>query len=238
MSTVNAIPVPSPGTATSPPFSRSLRMAAGCCLIAGALLNGLPQLIGHALTGDLSFSEQIVWATEHPLAHRAEQTALLVSSLFLVPGLLGVAHVCRFRAPVLTAFATPLVVWGMWGFTNVLATGYVAGTVAPTVLPVDQAVALSDALSGHPGTVAAALVPHLLGSFPGLVLLGVAVWRSGAFPRPAAVLLVGFLVWDFLLPPLGPVGPHLLLVISWIWLGSSLIRMPTARWRGVMDGAR
>ena len=46
-------------------------------------------------------------------------------------GLLGVAHVCRFRAPVLTAIATPLVVWGMWGFGNVLAMGYVAGTVAP-----------------------------------------------------------------------------------------------------------
>ena len=238
MSTINAIPVPSPGTETSPPFSRTLRITAGCCLIAGALLNGVPQLVGHVLTGDLSFSEQIVWAAEHPLEHRVEQTALLASSLFMVLGLLGVAHVCRFRAPALTAVATPLFVWGMWGFTNILAMGYVAGTVAPTVLPVEQAVALNDALSEHPGTVAAALVPHLIGSFLGLVLLAVALWRSRAFPRPAAVLLVGFLVWDFLLPPLGPVGPHVLLVISWIWLGSSLIRMSDACWRGVTDGAR
>ena len=147
-------------------------------------------------------------------------------------GLLGIAHVCRFRAPVLTAIATPLVLWGMWGFGNVLAMGYVAGTVAPSVLTVDDAVALNDGLAGHPGTVATALVPHLIGSFLGLVLLGVAAWRSGAFPRTAVALMIAFLVWDFLLPPLGPVDAHVLLVVAWVWLGAHLLRMPDRVWRG------
>jgi hypothetical protein len=164
--------------------------------------------------------------------HGLEQTALVASSLFMPLGLLGVAHVCRFRASVLTAIAAPLVVWGMWGFGNVLAMGYVAGTVAPSVLSVDQAVALEDGLGGHPGTVATALVPHLIGSFLGLVLLSAAAWRSGAFPRTPVVLLIAFLVWDFLLPPLGPVDAHVLLVVAWVWLGVALLRMPDRVWRG------
>jgi hypothetical protein len=216
----------------APPFSRALRIAAGICLIAAALLNGLPQLVVHALSGDLTFDEQIAWGAEHPLAHGLEQTALLVSSLVMPLGLLGVAHVTRFRARVLTAIATPLVLWGMWGFANVLAMGYVSGTVAPSVFSVEQAVQLNEELGETPGVLATALVPHLVGSFLGLLLLAAAAWRSGAFPRTAAVLLVGFLVWDFLLPPLGPVDAHVLLVVAWVWFGVRLLRLPQGMWRG------
>ncbi len=216
-----------------PPFSRALRIAAGCSLIAAGLLNGLTQFVFALFAPEPdSFSDQIVWGAENPVLHGVEQTALVVSSLVMPLGLLGVAHLTRFRAPVLTAIATPLVLWGMWGFGNVLAMGYVAGTVAPSLLAVEEAVALNEGLSSHPGTVATALVPHLIGSFLGLVLLGVAIWRARSFPRPAAVLLVGFLVWDFLVPSLGPVAPHVLLVLAWVWMGIHLLRLPDAVWRG------
>jgi hypothetical protein len=233
MTTVNSAPTTAGTVVDPPPFSRALRIVAGLSLVAAGLLNGLPQFLVEFVTaGDESFGEQIPWGAEHPLAHGLEQTALVASSLFMPLGLLGVAHVCRFRASVLTAIAAPLVVWGMWGFGNVLAMGYVAGTVAPSVLSVDQAVALEEGLGGHPGVVATALVPHLIGSFLGLVLLSVAAWRSGAFPRTPVVLLVAFLVWDFLLPPLGPVDAHVLLVVAWVWLGVALLRMPDRLWRG------
>ena len=224
--------------ATGPaPFSRALRIVAGLSLVAAGLLNGLTQFLVEFFTqGHESFSDQIAWSRENALLHGAEQTALVVSSLVMLVGLLGVAQVCRYRAPVLTAIATPLVVWGMWGFGNVLAMGYVSGTVAPDVLSVDQAVALNDGLSSHPGVVAVALVPHLIGSFLGLVLLSVAIWRSRAFPRATAVLLAAFLVWDFGLPPLGPVDPHVLLVVAWVWMGVHLLRMPDAVWRGATPG--
>jgi hypothetical protein len=218
---------------TAPPFSCALRIAAGGCLIAAGLLNGLPQfLVEFATRGQESFGDQIAWGAEHPVAHAAEQTALVVSSLVMALGLLGLAHVSRFRAPVLTAVATPLVLWGMWGFGNVLAMGYVTGTVAPSVLPVEDAVALNEGLSGHAGTVATALVPHLVGSFLGLLLLSAAMWRSRAFPRLPVVLLAAFLVWDFALPTLGPVDAHVLLVVAWVWLGVHLIRLPQAVWAG------
>jgi hypothetical protein len=231
MTTVETTPDSADAT-VGPPFSRALRVLAGLSLVAAGVLNGLPQAVVAALTGDLSFGEQIAWGAEHPVAHGLEQAALVVSSLVMLPGLLGVAHVCRFRVPVLTAVATVLVVWGMWGFGNVLAMGYVAGTVAPSVLSVDAAVQLNEGLGGHAGTVAVALVPHLVGSFLGIVLLGVAMWRSGAFPRVAVALLIAFVVWDFALPMAGPVDAHVLLVVAWVWLGVHLVRLPDAVWRG------
>jgi hypothetical protein len=233
MTTLDAATGSSTTTApTPPPFSRALRIAAGACLIAAGLLNGLGQFIGSLLApGDLAFSELIPWGADHPLAWGIEQTAIVVSSLFMPLGLLGVAHVSRFRAPVLTAIATPLVLVGMWGFANVLSTGYVTGTVAPTVLSVDQAVELNDGLGTHPGLLAVTLVPFLLGAFFGLILLSVAAWRSRSFPRPALALLVVFLLWDFGLP-IGPVDLHVLLAIAWIWMGLHLLRMPDAVWSG------
>jgi hypothetical protein len=236
MTTIDSAPPPAAAIA-APPFSRALRIAAGVCLIAGALLNGLPQLVVHVLSGDLSFDEQIAWGAQHPTAHALEQTALVLSSLVMPVGLLGIAHVTRFHARVLTAIATPLVLWGMWGFANVLAMGYVTGTVAPSVLSVEQAVQLNEGLGETPGVLVTALLPHLVGSFLGLLLLAVAAWRSGAFPRTAAALLVGFLVWDFLLPPLGPVDAHVLLLVAWVWFGVRLLRLPQAVWRGAPTAA-
>ena len=221
---------------TPPPFSRALRLAAGCCLIAAGLLNGLSQFAGSLMAPQgAMFSELIPWGAEHPLAWGIEQTAIVVSSLFMPLGLLGVAHVCRFRAPVLTAVATPLVLWGMWGFANVLSTGYVTGTVAPSVLSVEQAVRLNDGLGSHAGLLAVTLVPFLLGAFAGLILLSVAAWRARAFPRPALALLVTFLVWDFGLP-IGPVDLHVLLMVAWVWMGVHLLRMSDAAWHGEVPG--
>jgi hypothetical protein len=78
-----------------------------------------------------------------------------------------------------------------------------------------------------------ALVPHLAGSFLGVLLLTIAAWRSGVFSRVACALTIAFLVWDFLLPPVGPLEAHLLLAVAWSWLGIQLYRMSDAHWRGV-----
>ncbi len=220
-----------PQSAAAPPFSRTLRRAAGVCLVLAGLLNGLPQFVMSFLAPDLAFGEAIRWGADHPVAFGLERAALLASSLFMPIGLLGVAHVTRFRAPRLTAVALPLVLWGMWGFTNVLAMSYVAGTVAPAALSVDSAVSLNEAYSSDPGTVGMALVPHLVGSFLGLLLLAAAVWRSGAFPKAPAVLLGAFLVWDFLLGSLVPVDSGILLAVAWGWLGLHLLRLPDGVWR-------
>jgi hypothetical protein len=227
--TTTSVPAPS-ADVVHPPYSRLVQRAAGACLVLAGLLNGLTQYVGSQLTGDLDFSEQIVWGAAHEAAHTTEQTLLVVSALFLPLGLLGLAQVTRWRARRLTLVGVPLMLWGMWGFHNVLAMGYVSGTVAPTVLPVSDAVALNDGLVDHVGVLVTALLPHLLGSFLGVLLLTVAAWRSG-FARPACAAVLVFLVWDFLLPTSGPLEPHLLLAVGWSWLGIQLLRLPARTWR-------
>ena len=215
------------------PLSRLARRVAGVSLVLAGVTNGLSQYLTEVVTGGHdSFSDQIRWGADNPGVHQAEQFALVVSMLFLPIGLLGLAQVSRWRAPRLTAVGLALVAWGMWGFHNVVAMGYTAGSVAPGVIGVDAAVALNDGLVEHTGTMVVALLPHLVGSFVGLILLSIACWRSRSFPRIPLVLLVAFLVWDFLLPSFGPLEAHLLLFVALGWLGVHVIRMDDAAWRG------
>jgi hypothetical protein len=131
--------------------------------------------------------------------------------------------------------ATVLVVWGTWGFQNLLALDLAGESVAPSAIGVDRSVDLAEGIFDDTGVWAVALGPHVLGSFLGVLLLGVAAWRS--FPKPAVVLLLVFLVWDFLLPPIGPLEAHLMLLVSLAWFGVHILRMPQATWLGGTDVA-
>ena len=187
---------PSPSTLSSAtpdrvPLSRGVQIIVGVSLIAAGLTNGLAQYVGALLMPSLDdFTEQIRWGAEHPTVHVAEQTALLVSMLVLPIGLIGLAQITRWGAPRLTAVAAVLFVWGMWGFHNVVALGYAAGTVGPDAIGVDAAATLNEAYLGHIGTTVTALLPHLVGSFFGLLLLAVAGWRGRTLPRIPLALLV------------------------------------------------
>jgi hypothetical protein len=220
-----------PATTITPPLSRAARIGTGLCLVAAGVSNGLGQYLGELVMPDLDdFSAQIVWGADHPGMHAAEQTALLFSMLVLPLGLLGLANITRWAAARLTAIGTVLVLWGMWGFHNVAALGYAAGTVGPDAIGVDGAVALNEGYLDHVGTAVTALLPHLVGSFLGLAFLAVAGLRSRSLPRIPLLLLVAFLVWDFLLPSFGPAEPHLLLAVALGWLGVQVMRMPHAQW--------
>ena len=217
---------------TEAPYSSLIRKAAGVCLVLGALTNGLSQYVAHLVAGDLDWVDYLRWGADNLGFLRAEQLTLMVSALFMPLGLLGLAQVTRWTSPRLTLVGTPLMLWGMWGFHNILAGGYLFGAAAIDVLGVDAAVRYNEGLMTDPGAGLLALLPHLVGSFLGVLLLTVAAWRSGRFPRVACALVVAFLVWDFFLFPVGPLEAHLLLAVGWTWLGVALWRMPDRLWRG------
>jgi hypothetical protein len=217
-----------PSTADGPPLARAAQLVAGVSLVLAGLLNGGAQYVGHLLSADSD--DWTRWAAEHQAWAAVEQSATLLSLLFLPIGILGIAQVTRWHRPRLTAVATVLSLWGMWGFHTVLGLWYASGGVAPDALGVEGAVRLDDAYGADAGVIALALVPHLLGSFLGLLLLCLAA--RGSFPTPALVLLAGFLVWDFLGVPAGPLEAHLLLAVALAWLGLHLLRMPASQWRG------
>jgi len=214
--------------APAPPLSRAARLVAGVSLVLAGLLNGGAQYVGHLVSGDPD--EWIPWAVDHPAWGAIEQVSTLASLLFLPIGLVGIAQVARWRRPRLTAVALVLSLWGMWGFHTVLALWLGAASVAPGVIGVDGAVRLEDAYGANAAVVSTALVPHLVGSFLGLLLLCLAA--RGTFPAPALVLLAVFLVWDFLGTPAGPLEAHLLLAVALAWLGVHLVRMSPEQWHG------
>lgn len=218
--------------AVDAPYSRLVRRAAAACLVLAALTNGLSQYVGHLVIGDLDWIDQVRWGEQNLAFLRAEQLTLMVSALFMPLGLLGIAQVTRWSAPRLTVIGTPLMLWGMWGFHNILAGGYIFGALAVDVLGAETAVRFNEGIMTDPGAGLLALLPHLLGSFTGVLLLSIAAWRSGHFPRAACALVVAFLVWDFFLVPVGPLEAHLLLALGWAWLGVALWRMPQRVWRG------
>ncbi|HET6563610.1 MAG TPA: hypothetical protein VFG72_17205 [Marmoricola sp.] len=222
--------------AVVPPYSAVIRKGLGLCLVLGGILNGGAQYLVELLTPDHEeFSDQFQWGLDHPVLHQGEQLALIVSMLFLPLGFLAIAQVTRWHRPRLTVAATLLTTWGMWGFGNVIGLGYAAGSVGPGAIGVDASVELNDSFVEHAGVLASALFPHLIGSFLGLILLSVAAWKSGVFPKPPLVLLIAFLVWDFTLPSSGPLEPHLLLMVALVWLGIHLVRLPHRVWLGGTD---
>lgn len=222
-------PVTAPAEA---PYSSLVRRAAGACLVLAALTNGLSQYVAHLVAGDRDWVEYLRWGADNLGFLRAEQLTLMVSALFMPLGLLGLAQVTRWTSPRLTLVGTPLMLWGMWGFHNILAGGYLFGAAAIDVLGIDAAVRYNEGLMTDAGAGLVALLPHLVGSFLGVLLLSIAAWRSGRFPRAACALVVAFLVWDFFLVPVGPLEAHLLLTVGWTWLGVTLWRMPAQVWRG------
>ncbi len=223
------------GETDSPPLSRAIQLGVAVSLVLAGVLNGGAQYVTELVGEDGSFSDQIRWGVDHPVVHQGEQFALLASMLFLPLAFLGLAQLTRWRTPRLTAVATLLMLWGMWGFHNVAALGYAAGSVGPGAIGTDAAVELNDGFLEHTGVLVGALFPHLIGSFLGILVLSIACWRSGLFPRVPLGLLIAFLVWDFTLPSLGPLEPHLLLLVALVWLGVHVARLPRQTWlRGTL----
>lgn len=214
------------------PLARAARLATGASLALAGITNGLSQYLGEALTGGNDTFSDAIRTHAGSSWLQAEQIALTTSMLFLAIGILGLLQIVRWRTPRLTVVAAVLLAWGLWGFHNVAALSFTSAAVAPGAIGVDQAVALNDAYSTHAGTMIIALVPHLIGSFVGMVLLVVAAWRSRSMPRIPLVLWAIFLVWDFGLPAAGWLEPHILLFVAWAWLGAHVLRMSDEAWHG------
>lgn len=223
-------PVTSP---SSPPLSRAIQLSVAASLVLAGLLNGGLQYVDHLTAGDGEQRELITWGLAHHAVYQAVWFGVMFSSIFLLVGFLGLAQMTRWHSPRLTVVATLLTVWGMWGFGNVLAGTYVAQVVTPDLFGVDDAVKLiDDGYLKDWGMIASTLAPHLIGSFFGLILLAVACWRAG-LPRVPAALLIIFLVWDFGFAPIGPLEPHVLLLVSLMWFGVSVARTPQRVWLGL-----
>jgi len=221
-------------TTAAPAVSTSSRDDRSFYRIALAAVTPLPMIV-MGLTymlldvpGDGTFREMVASVTDQQTAVQATLWLSLAWFAFLVPAVIAVAAVTRRTSPRLTAIAVVLTVPGIaLGFAgpNDTVLAYLTHTKN---LDVQQMSDLDKALWALPQFDIGSLL-FIVGIVIGLLLLGIALAKSGAVSRTYGVALA---VGGFTHPFLGALGHTIqgigLLVAAVGFAGASLalLRMP------------
>lgn len=193
-------------------------VAAPLCEVVEALLSPLR---GTSTAADLGA------ISAHQSVFVASVLTGLAGTVLYVPAFLGLARLAAERSRKLAAVGGALAVASMLGFMGIrMGQAVELQTVRESLSPTTGAALIDHAGANPIGLVL--LVMFLAGSVLGVVLLAVALWRSGSVPRPAVVLFAVFPFVDLLTPgPLGVLVSHALLLAGLGWMGLSMLRSPT-----------
>jgi hypothetical protein len=170
------------------------RVSASVALLATALLSLVSQLLAPAFPSGGA-------AARLDVVQQGGTAAALSAGLFVAAQLpfivaaLGIGHLLRERAPLLSNLGTTLAVIG--GFGHAVIGGVSMLEVAMASDSAHRQV-LADAVTrfeASPGMLFAAL--GMLGTVLGLVLLAVGLWRADVSPRWVAPAIGAFLVIEF-----------------------------------------
>jgi hypothetical protein len=171
----------------------------------------------------------------------ALQVSIILSylgSVLFVIGLLGLVHFVRGRG-VLAHVAGAIAVFGYIGLTALFWTGVYDLAIAQHAAR-SLGVRIWDAPESY-FSAYVLLIPALLGTALGTVLLAVAAWRAGLAPLWVwPVVVIGFVI--LIVEPFGTTASGLILAVSLLaafgFLGVQLLRMTAADWeRGVGRGS-
>lgn len=169
------------------------RTAAGIAMIAAAVASVIFVALQPELGGG-SRERLDELAANHGTA-TASALGFVVSQLFFLIAVLGIAHLVRTRAPVLSNLGAVFGVLGAFG--HAVFGGAMLLTLEMAVVEADPAemAALLDRFEGGASVVFAAA--GLLGTILAMLLLAIALWRTRIAPRWIPAALVAFLVLEF-----------------------------------------
>ena len=162
---------------------------------------------------------QVVAITAHPNQRLVSVLLGLTALVLFVPLVLGLRRLLRSRSPRLADVGTGLCMTGAAAFAALH--GMDLATLAVLQVPGGNHVAAFAAIQGSPADGPLTAV-FLFGMMVGMLLIAVGLWHTRTAPRPAAALLVAFLVLDFLAAFAGS-RPLTLLAHGALWLGSGWI---------------
>jgi hypothetical protein len=209
-----------PGVAASPAarYTSLGRLAAAGTLVLGAAF----QLAAFLTmpTHDETL-ERLTWVADH--ATRAELSKAF--DILAMPFLIGTAVVyvllARERSPRLAWAGGLLLALGMVGLSMIQGLETLEFAVA-TDSGIDLATfaAVVDDLSTLPAAVL--FVMFIGGALFGLLLSTAALWRSGAVPRGAVLLLPLFIVVDLFLGR--PVEGHVVSLVAALWFATAVLQ--------------
>ncbi|SFP90460.1 hypothetical protein SAMN05660464_0084 [Geodermatophilus dictyosporus] len=151
---------------------------------------------------------------------RAESAVHATQVLLLVPGVVGLYLVQQHAMGRFGQVATLLALLGSTAFSG-------AALTEVTLLP--ELTAAGSPLAEDPGTVGVVVGLVAMATWiGGLLLFGVATWRAGVLPRPAAALFVVGLLAGLALGGLLP-GVLAVYAAGLVWLGIAAVVRPAPR---------
>ncbi|MCW3158257.1 hypothetical protein [Micropruina sonneratiae] len=183
----------SPSSAPGGPAPDILRRLLAVVAPVPMLAMGTSYLVS-PFSGDAPLPEQVAAATQDPGRIHLMEWLTVPFMFLLLPAIAAVIWVAYSGAPRLTTAAAVVAGGGLlFGLTNLPGPVLEAALIVEERIPVDPVVELETAVEEHPIMLLAGL-SFIIGITFGLLLLGLALWRSHAAPAWAgwALALGGF----------------------------------------------
>lgn len=211
------------------PRARLGLRAAVTCLVVGAVLNTASAITGRIVLsgyGDEPAALVDAVRARAGLATLSQLLDVAAVPLMLV-GTVGVA--LHLRGSRIARWAAAIAGVGFLGYLVLLGAQIASLAVAQSLpLPAAREAVAAQQQSGLLGLVG--VLPFLAGTFVGLALLAVAVWRSRVAPRWVPVVMAAFLIIDFAATEVPWFDPHLLWLAAVSGLAAALWNRPEALW--------
>jgi hypothetical protein len=199
-------------------FGRLGRLAAAGTLVVGATF----QVAAFALIPDQDKTiDRLNWIVDHPTQAQISKTFDLLAVPFLLGGAIVYVLLARERAPRLAWTGGILLGFGMCGLMAIQGLETLEfALVRDGRFDLEALADLVDNVSTAPAIAIG--IMFLGGAALGILVTSAALWRSGAVPRGAAVLLVVFFIVDA--PLSQPLIGHLIALVAALWIASSILR--------------
>lgn len=206
------------------------RTAASVGLVTTTVLMFLSVVLAPEFPGD--FESLLAEIEAGGTGAQVSALAFTAAQLPLVAAVLGIGHLLRDGAPVLSNLGTSLSLVGAFGHAVyggvTLVQLSMAGDVANHGVHADI---LGDVESGP---AVAFMAMGLLGTVLGILLLSVGLWRARIAPRWVAPVLWAFLVVEFAGSAVTEWSAHLAVLLyaaAFFALAATVLRTPAQQWR-------
>lgn len=209
---------------------RTISRAAGAAaLVIGPVASAVPIVVTDSENGTVA--EQLADYAAHPGAAQASNVQLLLI-IAVVPAMIYAARLARPGAPRLAFAGGALAALGWLAGLISIGAGQIALYQGSRLGDRAAAAALIEGVNADP--VYGSLVGiFVIGHIAGMILLGVALWRSRAVPSWAAGLFIAYPVLHFLSNAIAPAvdwAAKVAFVISAVVVAVRILRTPDDRW--------
>lgn len=205
------------------------RTAAAAGLVTTALLMVVSVVLEPPFPGN--FTDQLAEIDKAGTSAIISAFTFTLAQLPFIVGVLGIGHLLRGRAPVLSNVGTTLAVIGGFGHSVFGGMSMVKLSMASDAP--HRAVHAQILEQLESGPIVAFMAMGLLGTVLGILLLSIGLWRGRVVPRWVPVALWAFLVIEFVgsnVTDWASPASGLLYVVSLTAIAATIWRSPASEW--------